>query len=200
MTSKNLAAAALGLVLLCVGCSSGPRRAYLSHPGRTVAVLPPYHLDREAIDATWPRLEQALAQKEFQVLPRATVQAFYDEHRFTLPEEIEQYTCQEVAEALGADLVLYTRIEEWEEITTFLVNEIRVTLAALLRDAQGAEVWQGRATRKRSANALNVRKSVSVIASGPAELAPAAASATFAKLPYCQPQAAPSQGPQEEAE
>lgn len=130
----------VSLAALASGCGAKPK-VYWKYPERSVAVLPPRHVKPEAWQTTWPLCEQALRDRGFDVLPRDQVEAFMRENRFTLGDElVRTYSVAELLEQFGTDMVLDTKIDEWDEARTVVVNSFEVALTVELSNAKG-RLW-----------------------------------------------------------
>lgn len=161
------------LFLLVAGCA---KPIYLNREGRTVLVLPPFNESNsvEAWQKAWPRVEQEMAVRGYNVIPRSTVEAFYSKNKFTVPEEIRQYKPQELAKEFGCDLILRSTITKWGKTSVLLSTHREVAIAGELVDPKdGTVLWQGQGQHSEKSGLLSSADS----------MAPRAIAACFAKMP-----------------
>lgn len=132
------------MALLAVGCAVKP--TYLNRDIYTVAVLPPFNGTNymEASRRAWPYVEAEVARRGYGLIPRATVEAFYEKNRFNLAEEVQQYSAQELAKEFACDAVVYSNVAKWDRMTLLLYVQLKVALEASLLDGKTGEgLWEG---------------------------------------------------------
>lgn len=139
---KILAVVALGLA--AVGCAVEP--VYLNKDIYSVAVLPPFNSSNylEATDKMWGHVEARVAARGYRLIPRSTIQAFYQKHKYTQAEEIKQYAPDELAKEWNVDALVYSNITKWDRVTLILYTHVGVALEAeLVEGKSGNALWRG---------------------------------------------------------
>jgi hypothetical protein len=134
----------VGLLSLA-SASCAPRT--LDRDVRTVAVLMPddQSLSTSGAAEMWEPVEKAVKARGFVLVPRARVEAFYAEKRFTIGGEIAQYSPSELCTAFACDGLFYTTVTQYAKAAPSLSpTDARVALEARLVEGRtGDELWRG---------------------------------------------------------
>lgn len=118
---------------------------YLAHMPRSILVLPPLN-DSPEVSATYGWLStvtRPLAEAGYYVYPVAVVDELLRQNGMPTPGEMHTVPLSKVAEIIGADAVLYTRIQEWGTSYQVINSQTHVLIHCSLVDVKsGTEIWQ----------------------------------------------------------
>ncbi len=105
---------------------------------RSILVLPPINnsLDTEATRYVLSALMNPLAERGYYVFPLYTVRMLFEREELSEPSEIHSIAPSLLYEMFGADLVLYTIINQWDS-----GSEHEISISVYLRDKVGDLVW-----------------------------------------------------------
>ncbi len=129
------------IVLMAIGCA----QPHLNEDARRVAVLKPFdHSSGEGgPEALWPLVQDGLRERGYEVVPEIDVRGLMLKHRYTIPEEINQFTVEELAREFGCDAVLYTTLTDYNEsFEAASPFSSRVAIEVRLVDKSGRVLWQ----------------------------------------------------------
>jgi len=185
--TRILAVAALAI--LAVGCA--PRRVYLNRDLGTALVLIPLNnsMNVEAPLKMWRYIEHEVAGRGYRLVPRPTVEKFYEDKGFTGdPGQIESFDTKELAKIFNADVVVWPTIESWGKKTLGVYTAVEVKLTAWIADREGNELWKGEGEHGSSSTAGSWKAAlydtVGAAATDPVKFAPGAAANCFGSLPW----------------
>ena len=183
-----------GAAILAAGCGTSTR-VYLNRDVQTVLVLPPFNDSTGANEVPWklwPYMERQVAAHGYRVVPRGTVEAFYQSKKYIEPEQIAEWTHADLCKEFKVDAIVISRIVEWGATTLGISNSVNVKLTAELREGdgskEGALVWNDEGSDGYSSSATTTKGILSgvfgSVSTDPGKYAPGAAEHCFRSLPY----------------
>ncbi|CAG9001141.1 MAG: Putative lipoprotein/NMB1162 [Candidatus Celerinatantimonas neptuna] len=145
----------LGLVALLglTGCATKTTPynydALIKAKPRSILIMPPLN-DSIAVNASYiemSTLSRPLGEKGYYVFPVAVIDNFMKQNGLPTPAEMNKVPLEKLYENIGADAVLYTRIEDWGQKYMVLNSETVVKLDMKLVDCRtGALLWNSSVT------------------------------------------------------
>ncbi len=148
MTSRAFALAVLGTTLPLCSCAApydyGP---YLEHMPKSILVLPPLN-ESPDVNAPYSYLStvtRPLAERGYYVFPVSVVDAFLKENGLPTPGEMHQVPLDRVRDLIGADAVLYLKIDQYGTTYQIFNSQTIVEVEGRLVDVNtGTTIWSGR--------------------------------------------------------
>lgn len=151
MNGYRAATACLTLLLLA-GCASTASYDYTdfeANPPRSILVLPPQN-ETPAVEATYGYLStvtRPLAEHGFYVFPVQLMDAMLKDNGLPTAGEMHGTSLEALREITGADAVLYITVERYGSSYQVINSSTTVSARArLVSTADGALLWQGRAS------------------------------------------------------
>ena len=131
----------------------------LEHKGysspRSILVLPPIN-ESEEPDATYSVLSSVtrpLVNAGYYVFPVAIVDAFLKQNGLPTPYEMHAARIDKTYEVLGAEAILYLRIEKYGQYYNVIDSKTQVEVKGKMVDTRSGEVlWEGKAKEHKSAS------------------------------------------------
>jgi len=180
---------ALLAVVAAVGCA---KPIYLNREGSVVAVLPPQdntNANLEAWEKAWPVFEREVAVRGYAVVSQAAVREFMASRKYTIPAELNQHTCEELAQAFKADFVFYPQMDVWDRTTVIIYTKLKVGVSATLKDKAGVPLWQGEGEETDTSAGITPRQMIAQTVGGlfasMEHMLPPAVSDCCRSLPHC---------------
>lgn len=146
------------LAALLSGCATPPPMDYsalIEAKPRSIVVIPPLNNSIE-VNAEYTFLStisKPLAEKGYYVFPVAMVDRMFKENGLPTSVEMNQIPLEKIRDIIGADAVLYARIEQWGQKYNVLSSNAITEANLTLVDTQTAtELWSARAYAQQSSN------------------------------------------------
>lgn len=143
---RIVSTALITALLLLTGCATTPYdySALIESKPRSIVVLPPLN-DTVEIQAPYTFLSTIsvpLAEKGYYVFPVAVIDTLMKENGLPTPAEMNNVPLDKIREIIGADAVLYVKLQEWGQKFEVLSSRAVVRFSLRLVDTQtGTELW-----------------------------------------------------------
>lgn len=146
------------LATLLSGCATPPPMDYsalIDAKPRSIVVIPPLNNSIE-VNAEYTFLStisKPLAEKGYYVFPVAMVDRMFKENGLPTSAEMNQIPLEKIRDIIGADAVLYTRIEQWgQKYNVLSSNAVTEASLTLVDTRTGTELWSASAYAQKSSN------------------------------------------------
>jgi hypothetical protein len=151
--SLRVPAVAVALsALMLAGCAGQRAKPYdytnfRAHPPRSILVLPPLN-ESTTVEGTYGYLStvtRPIAERGYYVFPVAVTDQFMKDNGLPTAGEMQQAPLAKFAEVIGADAVLFLKLEHYGSTYQVVNASTKVEVLAKLVDTRtGTLLWEGR--------------------------------------------------------